>query len=260
MIELHFQSILGSISLLDSCYCICVSFIFFLQTYTLTHLHKANYGSARVNPQPNRRFLVSGEARHHHRSQERQSCVLPAIDSCCSGLDYRRVEWADQRSVAGISQEKITRRPEFPIVPAFERIYSCGLWPKISYCIINHVIYINSELAELVHNSKDTRKQLFANIVFPPPNTAQWEEQIRRLCLLLTVKESAMDVPTNLEAHRRIAFFSNLLFMNMPRAPRVRKMLSFRSDLIALACAFGGVPPGLNVIILKHAFSIYECL
>ncbi|XP_075501475.1 callose synthase 5-like isoform X1 [Primulina tabacum] len=83
------------------------------------------------------------------------------------------------------------------------------------------------ELAELVHNSKDTGKQLFANIVFPPPNTAQWEEQIRRLYLLLTVKESAMDVPTNLEARRRIAFFSNSLFMNMPRAPRVRKMLSF---------------------------------
>jgi hypothetical protein len=52
--------------------------------------------------------------------------------------------------------------------------------------------------------------------------------QIKRLYLLLTVKESAMDVPTNLEARRRIAFFTNSLFMDMPRAPRVRKMLSFR--------------------------------
>ncbi|PIN05529.1 1,3-beta-glucan synthase [Handroanthus impetiginosus] len=77
------------------------------------------------------------------------------------------------------------------------------------------------ELAELSQGST------FANIVFPPPNTAQWEEQIRRLYLLLTVKESAIDVPTNLEARRRIAFFSNSLFMDMPRAPRVRKMLSF---------------------------------
>ncbi|KAL0449818.1 UNVERIFIED_CONTAM: Callose synthase 5 [Sesamum latifolium] len=68
---------------------------------------------------------------------------------------------------------------------------------------------------------------LETKIVFPPPNTAQWEEQIRRLYLLLTVKESAIDVPTNLEARRRIAFFSNSLFMDMPRAPRVRKMLSF---------------------------------
>ncbi|KAG8383820.1 hypothetical protein BUALT_Bualt04G0053600 [Buddleja alternifolia] len=84
-----------------------------------------------------------------------------------------------------------------------------------------------SELAELGRGSKDSGKQLFANIVFPPPNTAQWEEQIRRLYLLLTVKESAIEVPTNLEARRRIAFFTNSLFMDMPRAPRVRKMLSF---------------------------------
>jgi len=54
--------------------------------------------------------------------------------------------------------------------------------------------------------------------------------QIRRLYLLLTVKESAIEIPTNLEARRRIAFFTNSLFMDMPRAPRVRKMLSFRSD------------------------------
>ncbi|KAJ4970358.1 hypothetical protein NE237_003457 [Protea cynaroides] len=87
------------------------------------------------------------------------------------------------------------------------------------------------ELVELGHGNKD--RQLFAGtdqkpaIVFPPVVTAQWEEQIRRLYLLLTVKESAIDVPTNLEARRRIAFFTNSLFMAMPHAPRVRKMLSF---------------------------------
>ncbi|XP_073010773.1 callose synthase 5-like [Typha latifolia] len=91
------------------------------------------------------------------------------------------------------------------------------------------------ELAELGHGNKDSvpRRQLFAGtgskaaILFPPVITAQWEEQIKRLYLLLTVKESAIDVPTNLEARRRIAFFTNSLFMNMPSAPRVRKMLSF---------------------------------
>ncbi|XP_042024280.1 callose synthase 5-like [Salvia splendens] len=83
------------------------------------------------------------------------------------------------------------------------------------------------EIAEVGQGSKDFGNQLFASIAFPPPNTAQWEEQIRRLYLLLTVKESAIDIPTNLEARRRITFFSNSLFMNMPRAPRVRKMLSF---------------------------------
>ncbi|XP_031375303.1 LOW QUALITY PROTEIN: callose synthase 5-like, partial [Punica granatum] len=91
------------------------------------------------------------------------------------------------------------------------------------------------EIRELVesHSSKDTGRQLFAGtdakpaILYPPVVTAQWDEQIRRLYLLLTVKESAMDVPTNLEARRRISFFTNSLFMDMPRPPRVRKMLSF---------------------------------
>ncbi|KAJ4765201.1 glucan synthase-like 3 [Rhynchospora pubera] len=94
------------------------------------------------------------------------------------------------------------------------------------------------ELVELGHGNKESvtrgqQQQLFAatgsrpSIQYPPVVTAQWEEQIKRLFLLLTVKESAMEVPTNLEARRRIAFFTNSLFMDMPRAPRVRKMLSF---------------------------------
>ncbi|XP_042413132.1 callose synthase 5-like [Zingiber officinale] len=91
------------------------------------------------------------------------------------------------------------------------------------------------ELVELGHGNKDSvpRRQLFAGtgskpaILFPPLLNPHWEEQIKRLYLLLTVKEYAIDVPTNLEARRRIAFFTNSLFMDMPRAPRVRKMLSF---------------------------------
>ncbi|KAJ4777890.1 Glucan synthase-like protein [Rhynchospora pubera] len=65
---------------------------------------------------------------------------------------------------------------------------------------------------------------------FPIPKTDSWDawtEKIRRLNLLLTEKESAMDVPTNLEARRRITFFTNSLFMDMPDAPKVRSMLSF---------------------------------
>lgn len=52
--------------------------------------------------------------------------------------------------------------------------------------------------------------------------------QVVRLHLLLTVKESAINVPMNLEARRRITFFANSLFMTMPPAPKVRNMLSFR--------------------------------
>ncbi|KAI3421638.1 uncharacterized protein J3R85_011988 [Psidium guajava] len=77
----------------------------------------------------------------------------------------------------------------------------------------------------------DQQYQLFASagaIKFPiEPATEAWKEKIKRLDLLLTTKESAMDVPSNLEARRRISFFSNSLFMEMPAAPKVRNMLSF---------------------------------
>ncbi|KAK1356347.1 hypothetical protein POM88_049603 [Heracleum sosnowskyi] len=78
------------------------------------------------------------------------------------------------------------------------------------------------ELVEFKHSKKDSGRQLFDktyaldDFVFPPVVTAQWEEQIRRLYLLLTVKESAVDVPINLEARRRVTFFTNSLFMKMP--------------------------------------------
>ncbi|XP_058098220.1 callose synthase 3-like isoform X2 [Magnolia sinica] len=76
----------------------------------------------------------------------------------------------------------------------------------------------------------DQQYQLFASsgaIKFPLTQSEAWKEKIKRLQLLLTVKESAMDVPSNLEARRRISFFTNSLFMDMPTAPKVRNMLSF---------------------------------
>ncbi|XP_058115223.1 callose synthase 3-like isoform X2 [Magnolia sinica] len=76
----------------------------------------------------------------------------------------------------------------------------------------------------------DQQYRLFASsaaIKFPLPESEAWKEKIKGLYLLLTVKESAMDVPSNLEARRRISFFSNSLFMDMPPAPKVRDMLSF---------------------------------
>uniref|UniRef100_A0A6N2KJI9 1,3-beta-glucan synthase n=2 Tax=Salix viminalis TaxID=40686 RepID=A0A6N2KJI9_SALVM len=73
----------------------------------------------------------------------------------------------------------------------------------------------------------DQQRTFLGKLSFPVPETEDWKERIRRLHLLLTVKESAMDVPSNLEARRRISFFSNSLFMEMPGAPKVRNMLSF---------------------------------
>lgn len=58
--------------------------------------------------------------------------------------------------------------------------------------------------------------------------------QTKRLLLLLTVKETAMEIPVNLEAQRRISFFATSLFMDMPSAPKVRNMLSFRLAYLIL--------------------------
>ncbi|PNT72150.1 hypothetical protein BRADI_2g40441v3 [Brachypodium distachyon] len=76
---------------------------------------------------------------------------------------------------------------------------------------------------------KDENKgnQLFANLNLDSIKSQAWREKCVRLQLLLTTKESAIYVPINLEARRRITFFANSLFMKMPRAPPVRSMMSF---------------------------------
>ncbi|GMH24888.1 hypothetical protein Nepgr_026731 [Nepenthes gracilis] len=78
--------------------------------------------------------------------------------------------------------------------------------------------------------SRDIQPQLFASkssIHFPLVDTNPFFEQIKRFLLLLTVNDTAMDIPENLEARRRISFFATSLFMNMPNAPEVHNMLSF---------------------------------
>nr|XP_043638747.1 callose synthase 7-like [Erigeron canadensis] len=71
------------------------------------------------------------------------------------------------------------------------------------------------------------KKERFERINLQLTETKSWKEKVVRLRLLLTVKESAINVPMNLEARRRITFFANSLYMRMPNAPVVRNMLSF---------------------------------
>ncbi|XP_066330034.1 putative callose synthase 8 isoform X2 [Miscanthus floridulus] len=59
------------------------------------------------------------------------------------------------------------------------------------------------------------------------PYSDKQKEQVKRLYLLLSTKEKAAEIPSNLEARRRISFFATSLFMDMPAAPKVRSMLSF---------------------------------
>nr|XP_027127052.1 callose synthase 12-like [Coffea arabica] len=69
---------------------------------------------------------------------------------------------------------------------------------------------------------------LFENSVeLPGQDNEIFYRQARRLYKILTSHDSMLKVPANLEARRRIAFFSNSLFMNMPHAPQVEKMMAF---------------------------------
>ncbi|XP_037492451.1 callose synthase 11 isoform X2 [Jatropha curcas] len=69
---------------------------------------------------------------------------------------------------------------------------------------------------------------LFENAIqFPDTEDELFNRHLRRLHTILTSKDSMHNVPQNIEARRRIAFFSNSLFMNMPLAPNVEKMMAF---------------------------------
>ncbi|KAJ9170954.1 hypothetical protein P3X46_019013 [Hevea brasiliensis] len=69
---------------------------------------------------------------------------------------------------------------------------------------------------------------LFQNAVeLPDASNETFYRQVRRLHTILTSRDSMQNIPKNLEARRRIAFFSNSLFMNMPHAPQVEKMMAF---------------------------------
>ncbi|GLT86898.1 hypothetical protein SLE2022_050080 [Rubroshorea leprosula] len=69
---------------------------------------------------------------------------------------------------------------------------------------------------------------LFENAIeLPDPSNENFYQQVRRLHTILTSRDSMHNIPANLEARRRIAFFSNSLFMNMPHAPQVEKMMAF---------------------------------
>ncbi|XP_059430070.1 callose synthase 9 [Corylus avellana] len=70
-----------------------------------------------------------------------------------------------------------------------------------------------------------TEGRLFAKLKWP--KDAELKAQVKRLFSLLTIKDSASNVPRNLEARRRLEFFTNSLFMEMPVAKPVREMLSF---------------------------------
>ncbi|KAJ0244355.1 hypothetical protein HA466_0190010 [Hirschfeldia incana] len=68
--------------------------------------------------------------------------------------------------------------------------------------------------------------RLFRNLKWP--KDPEMKALVKRLYSLLTIKDStAQHVPRNLEARRRLQFFTNSLFMDVPQPKPVHQMLSF---------------------------------
>lgn len=90
------------------------------------------------------------------------------------------------------------------------------------------VLYTNmskdNETWNLVYKAR-SEGRLFSNLRWPKDTVLK--EQVKRLYSLLTIKDSAANIPKNLEARRRLEFFTNSLFMDMPMSRPVREMLSF---------------------------------
>ncbi|KAH9706159.1 callose synthase 7 [Citrus sinensis] len=96
--------------------------------------------------------------------------------------------------------------------------------------ILQDIMVNGYKILERYHmqiQTNDKKEQRFERLNITLTQNKSWREKVVRLYLLLTVKESAINVPTNLDARRRITFFANSLFMNMPSAPKVRDMISF---------------------------------
>lgn len=101
------------------------------------------------------------------------------------------------------------------------------------YEIATRQFFIEKKTTEQLSNEGLTprdpaSKLLFQNAIrLPEASKEDFYRQVRRLHTILTSRDSMHSVPVNLEARRRIAFFSNSLFMNMPHAPQVEKMMAF---------------------------------
>ncbi|XP_073280004.1 callose synthase 7-like isoform X2 [Primulina huaijiensis] len=109
------------------------------------------------------------------------------------------------------------------------RSHMINTFQDIIEIIIQDVMNNGHEVLKEVYTFQENNKkeEKFQNINIDLLHSRSWREKVVRLHLLLTVKESAINVPMNLEARRRLTFFANSLFMIMPRAPKVRNMLSF---------------------------------
>ncbi|KAL5719474.1 Callose synthase 9 [Ranunculus cassubicifolius] len=122
-------------------------------------------------------------------------------------------------ALTGILRETETPELAKGAVKALQDLYDVV---RIDFLSVN--MRENYETWNILSKAR-TEGRLFSNLKWP--RDPELRAHIRRLHSLLTIKESAANVPRNLEARRRLEFFTNSLFMEMPAPKPVREMLSF---------------------------------
>ncbi|XP_058090544.1 callose synthase 9 isoform X3 [Magnolia sinica] len=98
------------------------------------------------------------------------------------------------------------------------------LYDVVRHDILSRNMRENYETWNILSKAR-SEGRLFSKLKWP--KDAELRAQVKRLHSLLTINESAANIPKNLEARRRLEFFTNSLFMEMPKAKPVHEMLSF---------------------------------
>ncbi|BFG33465.1 hypothetical protein CerSpe_197390 [Prunus speciosa] len=122
-------------------------------------------------------------------------------------------------ALMGILKEGGTSELEKGAVKAVQDLYDV-----VHHDVLSVNMRGNYETWKLLSNAR-TEGRLFAKLKWP--KDPELRAQVKRLHSLLTIKDSAANIPKNLEAGRRLQFFTNSLFMEMPEPKPVREMLSF---------------------------------
>ncbi|XP_027148631.1 callose synthase 9 [Coffea eugenioides] len=122
-------------------------------------------------------------------------------------------------ALMGVLREDHTPELESGAIKAVQDLYDV-----MHYDVLNINMRDNYETWNLLSRARN-QGRLFQKLKWP--RDVKLRLQIRRLYSLLTIKDSAANIPENLEARRRLQFFTNSLFMEMPVAKPVREMLSF---------------------------------
>uniref|UniRef100_A0AAU6MUB7 1,3-beta-glucan synthase n=1 Tax=Paeonia lactiflora TaxID=35924 RepID=A0AAU6MUB7_PAELC len=122
-------------------------------------------------------------------------------------------------ALMGILKEAETPELEKGAIKAVQDLYDVVRLDVISINMREHYETWN------ILSKARTEGRLFSKLNWP--KDAELRAQVKRLYSLLTIKDSAANIPQNFEARRRLEFFTNSLFMEMPVTKPVREMLSF---------------------------------